>query len=123
MAGFFGYSHTTGGYDGGQAEYVRVPFADVGPYIIPEDIDVDDAVLLADAYPTGYQAAEMADRINVFEGIIDDLSHGIRPRMLEERGWRMDKKFKTRRYYKVLGLTGLAVALPLFFLIKKARTS
>ena len=61
MAGFFGYSHTTGGYDGGQAEYVRVPFADVGPYIIPEDISVDDAVLLADAYPTGYQAAEMAD--------------------------------------------------------------
>lgn len=61
MAGFFGYSHTTGGYDGGQAEYVRVPFADVGPYIIPDDIDVDDAVLLADAYPTGYQAAGMAD--------------------------------------------------------------
>lgn len=61
MAGFFGYSHTTGGYDGGQAEYVRVPFADVGPYKIPDDISVDDAVLLADAYPTGYQAAEMAD--------------------------------------------------------------
>ena len=61
MAGFFGYSHTTGGYDGGQAEYVRVPFADVGPYKIPDDIDVDDAVMLADAYPTGYQAAEMAD--------------------------------------------------------------
>jgi threonine dehydrogenase-like Zn-dependent dehydrogenase len=60
-AGFFGYSHTTGGYDGGQAEYVRVPFADVGPFIIPDDIDVDDAVLLADAYPTGYQAAEMAE--------------------------------------------------------------
>lgn len=61
MSGFFGYSHTTGGYDGGQAEYVRVPFADVGPFIIPDDIDVDDAVLLADAYPTGYQAAEMAN--------------------------------------------------------------
>lgn len=61
MAGFFGYSHTTGGYDGGQAEYVRVPFADVGPIIIPDDIHVDDAVLLTDAYPTGYQAAEMAD--------------------------------------------------------------
>lgn len=57
--GIFGYSHTTGGYDGGQAEYVRVPMADVGPTILPADIDIDDAVLLTDAFPTGYQAAEM----------------------------------------------------------------
>ena len=57
--GIYGYSHTTGGYDGGQAEYVRVPMADVGPTVIPDDIDLDDAVLLTDAYPTGYQAAEM----------------------------------------------------------------
>lgn len=57
--GIFGYSHTTGGYDGGQAEFVRVPMADVGPTVIPQDIDLDDAVLLTDAYPTGYQAAEM----------------------------------------------------------------
>lgn len=55
----YGYSHTTGGYDGGQAEYVRVPFADVGPVKIPDDIDDDNAVLCTDAYPTGYQAAEM----------------------------------------------------------------
>lgn len=57
--GIFGYSHTTGGYHGGQAEYVRVPYADVGPTVIPEGMDPDDAVLLTDVVPTGYQAAEM----------------------------------------------------------------
>ena len=59
VGGIYGYSHTTGGYDGGQAEYVRVPMADVGPTVIPGDLDLDDAVLCTDAYPTGYQAAEM----------------------------------------------------------------
>jgi threonine dehydrogenase-like Zn-dependent dehydrogenase len=59
IGGIFGYSHTAGGYDGGQAEYVRVPFADVGPMIIPAGMDLDDAVLLTDVTPTGYQAAEM----------------------------------------------------------------
>jgi threonine dehydrogenase-like Zn-dependent dehydrogenase len=59
VGGIFGYSHTAGGYDGGQAEYVRVPYADVGPEIIPSDMDLDDAVLLTDVTPTGYQAAEM----------------------------------------------------------------
>lgn len=59
VGGIYGYSHTAGGYDGGQAEYVRVPMADVAPTVIPPDIDVDDAVLLTDAFPTGYQAAEM----------------------------------------------------------------
>lgn len=57
--GIFGYSHTAGGFDGGQAEYVRVPYADVGPAIIPEWMDLEDAVLLTDVVPTGYQAAEM----------------------------------------------------------------
>jgi len=61
VGGIYGYAHTTGGYDGGQAEYVRVPMADVGPTIIPSDIDEDDAVMLTDALPTGYQAAEMGD--------------------------------------------------------------
>ncbi|HYW57324.1 MAG TPA: zinc-dependent alcohol dehydrogenase [Polaromonas sp.] len=61
IGGIYGYSHSTGGYDGGQAEYVRVPMADVGPTVIPSDLDLDDAVLLTDAYPTGYQAAEMGD--------------------------------------------------------------
>jgi threonine dehydrogenase-like Zn-dependent dehydrogenase len=59
VGGIFGYSHTAGGYDGGQAEYVRVPYADVGPMVIPEWMDLDDAVLLTDVVPTGYQAAEM----------------------------------------------------------------
>ena len=59
VGGIFGYSHTAGGYDGGQAEYVRVPYANVGPTVIPEWMDPDDAVLLTDVVPTGYQAAEM----------------------------------------------------------------
>lgn len=59
VGGIFGYSHTAGGYDGGQAEYVRVPYADVGPLVIPEWMHPDDAVLLTDVVPTGYQAAEM----------------------------------------------------------------
>ena len=59
VGGIFGYSHTAGGYNGGQAEYVRVPYADVGPTIIPDWMDLDDAVLLTDVVPTGYQAAEM----------------------------------------------------------------
>lgn len=59
VGGIFGYSHTAGGYDGGQAEFVRVPYADVGPTVIPDWMHVDDAVLLTDVVPTGYQAAEM----------------------------------------------------------------
>ncbi len=59
VGGIFGYSHTAGGYNGGQAEYVRVPYADVGPTVIPAGMDPDDAVLLTDVVPTGYQAAEM----------------------------------------------------------------
>src|ERR1700709_828322 len=59
VGGIFGYSHTAGGYDGGQAEYVRVPYADVSPTVIPGDMDLDDAVMLTDVVPTGYQAAEM----------------------------------------------------------------
>lgn len=61
VGAIYGYSHTAGGYDGGQAEYVRVPMADIGPTVIPADMDPDDAVLLTDALPTGYQAAEMGD--------------------------------------------------------------
>ena len=59
VGGIFGYSHTAGGYDGGQAEYVRVPYANVGPTVIPDWMHPDDAVLLTDVVPTGYQAAEM----------------------------------------------------------------
>lgn len=59
--GIFGYSHTTGGYAGGQAERVRVPFADVGPMKIPEDMSDEEVLFLSDILPTGYQAAEMGD--------------------------------------------------------------
>src|SRR5687767_11276187 len=53
--GVFGYSHTTGGYDGGQAQLVRVPFADVGPMKIPDDMSDEDVLFLTDIVPTGYQ--------------------------------------------------------------------
>jgi len=61
VGGIYGYSHTTGGYDGGQAELVRVPFADVGPSVIPPDIAADDALMLTDAFSTGYFGAQLAD--------------------------------------------------------------
>lgn len=61
VGGVFGYSHTTGGYQGGQAELVRVPFADVGPMKIPDDLSDEDVLFLSDILPTAYQAAEMGD--------------------------------------------------------------
>lgn len=57
-SGLFGYSHILGGYAGGQAELVRVPFADVGPFKIPDGISDEQALFLSDIFPTGYQAAE-----------------------------------------------------------------
>ncbi|MEX2570457.1 MAG: zinc-dependent alcohol dehydrogenase [Gemmatimonadota bacterium] len=57
-AGIFGYSHLMGGYAGGQAEYVRVPFADIGPITVPDALTDDQALFLSDIFPTGYQAAE-----------------------------------------------------------------
>lgn len=57
----FGYSHMLGGYAGGQAEYVRVPFADVGPIKIESDLPDDKVLFLSDIFPTGYQAAENCD--------------------------------------------------------------
>ena len=56
--GLFGYSHMYGGYPGGQAEYVRVPFADVGPIKIYEPLDDEQVLFLSDIFPTGYMAAE-----------------------------------------------------------------
>ena len=57
-SGLFGYSHIYGGYAGGQAEYARVPFADVGPLKIESDIADEKVLFLTDIFPTGYQAAE-----------------------------------------------------------------
>jgi len=61
VGGAFGYSHITGGYEGGQAEFVRVPFADVGPIKIPDDMTEEDVLFLSDILPTGYQGAEMGE--------------------------------------------------------------
>ncbi|MCU0704697.1 MAG: glutathione-dependent formaldehyde dehydrogenase [Fimbriiglobus sp.] len=60
-AGMFGYSHLTGGYQGGQAEYVRVPYADVGPLKIPDGLSDEKVLFLTDIFPTGWMAAENAD--------------------------------------------------------------
>ena len=60
MSGLFGYSHMTGGYAGGQAEYVRVPFSDVGPIVIPDGVDDEKVLFLSDILPTGWMAAENA---------------------------------------------------------------
>ncbi len=59
--GLFGYSHLYGGYAGGQAQYARVPFADIGPLKIPEGMDEERALFLSDILPTGYMAAEQCD--------------------------------------------------------------
>jgi threonine dehydrogenase-like Zn-dependent dehydrogenase len=60
-AGLFGYSHLTGGYAGGQAEYLRVPYADVGPIKIESGLSDEQVLFLSDIFPTGYMAAENAD--------------------------------------------------------------
>jgi len=59
-AGLFGYSHLLGGFAGGQAEYLRVPYADVGPIKVPDGLTDEQVLFLSDIYPTGYMAAENA---------------------------------------------------------------
>jgi threonine dehydrogenase-like Zn-dependent dehydrogenase len=60
-AGIYGYSHLTGGYAGGQAEYARVPFADVGPIRIEDDLSDEQVLFLSDVFPTGYFGADLCD--------------------------------------------------------------
>lgn len=60
MGGAFGYSHLTGGYPGGQAEFVRVPYSDVGPIVVPDGLDDEQVLFLSDILPTGWMAAENA---------------------------------------------------------------
>jgi threonine dehydrogenase-like Zn-dependent dehydrogenase len=60
-AGLFGYSHLLGGYSGGQAEYLRVPYADIGPIKVPEGLSDEQVLFLSDIFPTGYMAAEFCD--------------------------------------------------------------
>jgi threonine dehydrogenase-like Zn-dependent dehydrogenase len=59
--GIFGYSHMLGGYAGGQAEYARVPFADVGPIKVPDGLSDDQVLFLSDIFPTGYMGADMCN--------------------------------------------------------------
>jgi threonine dehydrogenase-like Zn-dependent dehydrogenase len=59
--GIFGYSHLLGGYAGGQAEYARVPFADVGPLKVPAHLSDEQVLFLSDIFPTGYMGAEMCE--------------------------------------------------------------
>jgi threonine dehydrogenase-like Zn-dependent dehydrogenase len=60
-AGLFGYSHTYGGFPGGQAQYLRVPYADVGPIKVPDGLSDEQVLFLSDIFPTGYQAAEQCN--------------------------------------------------------------
>jgi threonine dehydrogenase-like Zn-dependent dehydrogenase len=60
-AGLFGYSHLLGGYSGGQAEYLRVPYADVGPIKVPEGLSDEQVLFLSDIFPTGYMAADFCN--------------------------------------------------------------
>jgi threonine dehydrogenase-like Zn-dependent dehydrogenase len=60
-AGIFGYSHITGGYAGGQAEYARVPYADVGPIKVEDDLTDEQVLFLSDIFPTGYFGADLCD--------------------------------------------------------------
>ena len=60
-AGIFGYSHMLGGYAGGQAQYARIPFADVGPIKVPQGMKDEEVLFLSDIFPTGYQAADHCD--------------------------------------------------------------
>src|SRR6202000_2005210 len=60
-AGLFGYSHMYGGFAGGQAQYLRVPYADVGPIKVPEGLMDEQVLFLSDIFPTGYMAAENAN--------------------------------------------------------------
>ena len=61
MGGALGYAHLTGGYAGGQAEYLRVPYSDIGPVVIPDGLDDDRVLFLSDILPTGWMAAENAE--------------------------------------------------------------
>ncbi len=60
-SGLFGYTHLLGGYSGGQAEYLRIPFADVGPIKVPAHLSDEQVLFLSDIFPTGYMAAEFCD--------------------------------------------------------------
>ena len=59
--GIYGYSHLVGGYAGGQAQYARVPYADIGPIKVPDELSDEQVLFLSDILPTGYMGAEQCD--------------------------------------------------------------
>lgn len=61
MAGIYGYTHAFGGYAGSHAQYIRIPFADVGAFKVPEGLQDDSVIFCSDAFPTGYMAADLAE--------------------------------------------------------------
>jgi len=61
MAGIYGYTHAFGGYSGSHAQYIRIPFADIGAFKVPEGLQDDSVIFCSDAFPTGYMAADMAE--------------------------------------------------------------
>ena len=75
-AGLFGYSHMLGGYAGGQAEYLRVPYADVGPIKMPQGLSDEQVLFLSDIFPTGFMAADFCK----FEGWRNRRRVGLRSR-------------------------------------------
>jgi threonine dehydrogenase-like Zn-dependent dehydrogenase len=80
VGGIYGYSHTCGGYGGAQAEFVRVPFADVGPPVIPEWMEGEDALLCTDALATGYFGAQLGDIVEgdtVIVIVVDHLEYRL----------------------------------------------
>lgn len=128
VGGVYGYSHTAGGYDGGQAEYVRVPYANVGPMVIPEGMDLDDAVLLTDVVPTGYQAAEMggikegdtvvvfgAGPIGIMAAKCSWLFGAARVIIIDQLEYRLDF---ARKYAKCEAYNFLSLEDPVLFLKK-----
>ncbi len=100
MAALFGYSHLTGGYSGGQAEYARVPFSDVGPIVVPDHLEDDKVLFLSDILPTGWMAAENADIVqtDVLEALTE-MTGGIGPDAvidavgMESHGFAIDNMF------------------------------
>ena len=95
-SGLFGYSHMMGGYAGGQAQYARVPFANVGPLKIESDLPDEKVLFLSDIFPTGYMAAENAQiqpkEIRLPFGVVDrwDSSRSRVPFMLGRREGHCD---------------------------------
>ena len=94
---------------------MRMPYADVSPTIIPPDIDADNAVLLTDVFPTGY----LADRINVVEGLINDLKRGHIPNIFAERGMKADWKYNRKELVRNIAIATIITTGLIMYLRRK----